>query len=294
MTAITQSWIFWAILSTFCYGVHAFLYKKTVEEKGDLPTLQVINPTVVIIASLIICIIQGVGISAEDWWKVVIIASLQGMLFFMTSVGRAEALHLGVPSHIVFPLLKTSAPIVILLSAYVFSEWKMLLEPSRLLGVILAVVATFILMDWRLKKNALNKGLGLVVLAILSSAGASLATKYVFVATVDINIFSFILISNLAALVMASLWSSLQPKPKSLSAVKISVRYGLVMGLLSFVGFTAFLKAISLGHLSFVVAVSTLYIFIPILLSAWLYREHINSVTRISICLSVIAVALLG
>ncbi len=65
------------------------------------------------------------------------------------------------------------------------------------------------------------------------------------------------------------------------------------MGFLSFAGFSAFLQAIKFGDLSLVVAVNTLYVFIPIFLSAWLYGERVSMMTRVAVLLSIIAAVLI-
>jgi uncharacterized membrane protein len=68
---------------------------------------------------------------------------------------------------------------------------------------------------------------------------------------------------------------------------------GCVMGLINFVGFYSFLKALSLGPLSIIVAITGLHFVIAILLSVLIYREALTPSRVVGILLTIIAVIFL-
>ncbi|MCP4042473.1 MAG: EamA family transporter [Gammaproteobacteria bacterium] len=295
MGDLTKNWFFWAIISMLLQGMHAFLYKKLIEDRGDHRIVQVLIPAVV-------CIMASIALYVEDHISglfvttMAVIASVQGVLFYLTTAMRIEALRSGTPAHIVFPIVKSSVVFIIILSAFLFNEWESLQEPRRLTGILLAVFATFSLMEWRLNLNRqmLNRGVAFAMLAMISGGGAALMAKYLFITDVLVSIFAFMLLSNLTTLFLSMLSFIRSEYHPSRQAYDTTIVWGVVMGILSFGGFAAFLQAIKVGDLSAVASVSALAILIPVLLSAWLYRERLTLRKEIAVFISIIALALIS
>lgn len=293
---MSQQWLLWAILSTLCYGIYAFLFKKLTHDKGDIRLAQIVMPAVVTVLAVIAFYLSG-SYMPDKAYLFFSFAAAQGVLFFFTTESRLKALNIGTPSNVVFPVIKSSTVLVILISAAIFKEWDKLLEPFRLAGVILSVGVMFLLINFRKDENEVpisTAGLKLALLAALSSVGASLAPKYAIEYQGEISIFLFILVSNFVSLLLARIkyFRHTTAADRKLSMQTLYLSF--VMGVLSFIGFAAFLKAITHGSLSIVAAVSSLYIIVPVVLSAVLYHETFNKKAQVAVLLSVLAMALIS
>lgn len=292
---MAESWFFWAVMSMLLQGSHAFLYKKLIEEHGEPRVVQVVIPALVCVLAAAGMLLEGTRIP-QLIFITALIAAVQGVLFFLATAMRLEALRCGAPAHIVFPIVKSSVIFIIVLSAFLFDEWASLKEPRRLAGVSLAVIATFILLEWRRDGDGkgLNRGIGFALLAMLAGGGASLMAKYLFVSDAEVSIFLFMLLSNLTTLVLAIGVALSAKGTDSRSSYDLSIGWGIAMGLLSFGGFASFLQAIRLGDLSAVASINAMAIIIPVLLSSYLYRERLTLRKEVAVFLSIIALALIG
>ncbi len=186
-----------------------------------------------------------------------------------------------------------SAPLIVKLSAFIFNEFDTLKDTHKLIGVLLAIAAAFILMQWRFRPLNFSRGIALALISMIASAGAALAAKFVFISEGEISIFGFMIISNLTNLILATLRSAFIKEKVSLSSINISLGWGVVIGLLNFFGFTAFLLAIKYGDLSLVASINNLYILIPVLLSAWFYGEQLTLRKQFAVVVSIIALILI-
>ena len=71
------------------------------------------------------------------------------------------------------------------------------------------------------------------------------------------------------------------------------MKLGAITGVFSFTGFWMLLKAMSMGQISIVYVIHAHYILVPIVLSIWWYREHINVRKVAAVGVSFLAIALL-
>ena len=65
------------------------------------------------------------------------------------------------------------------------------------------------------------------------------------------------------------------------------------MGLINFVGYYFFLKALALGPLSLVISLTGLHFVIPIVLSVLLYGERLGPARILAILMTVVSIVLL-
>ena len=288
-----NSWFIWALVSTFFFGSYSFLFKKIVEEGGDVFAAQVVMPAVVCFVSASIIYLFNFTVG-DNLATVAGIAVLQGVLFFLSTYTRIKALGTGLPVYVVFPITKTSTILIVIISAFVFSELEILKKPEVLAGVILAMAATYLLLPWHDKGVFRGSSMGIVlsIASMLSSAGATIAAK----SALDfymVNIFVFILLSNVVTLVLAT--ATVLIKNTTLTQQKFSngIKWGVMMGLFNFAGFASFLQAVKLGNLSVVASVNALYILIPIVLSAIIYKESMSLMKWLAVAISIAAVILM-
>ena len=222
-------------------------------------------------------------------------AALQGALFFITTESRLAALKVNVPAAVLFPIIKFSTPVVVVLSAVAFDEWDSVSEPRRVIGIALAVGATCLIMQRRAPGESMgsHQGLRFAFVAMTASVGAAFAAKYPFEGSGDVSIFGFMAVSNATNLLLATVMLARSRVSVSLPALRLGVRWGVLIGVLNFAGFGAFLQAVKEGDLALVASVNSLYILIPIVFSSWWYREYLSPQRRVAVAISVFAVGLL-
>ncbi|MBG7602351.1 MAG: DMT family transporter [Gammaproteobacteria bacterium] len=162
-------------------------------------------------------------------------------------------------------------------------------------AVILVIgLSVVLLLQWT-KSNVssgYSRGIAFALLATFTSIGATLAPKYVIEFQQEMNIFVFILISNLFTTLLSSIRFSYRREAPMPDAKKRGAITGIWLGITSFAGFAAFLKAIHLGPLSIVAAVSSLYILIPIVLSVILHKESWRARSQVALFLSLLGIVL--
>ena len=289
-----DNWFFWAITSTILFGIHALRYSKLIEDGADRLTTQVILASIVSFLAAI-AVALGEGEIASDLAGLTMVAALQGTLFFASTATRLDALQSGVPSHVLFPLLKISGPLVVLISVIVFQEKTFLKSPQNITGMIITLGATWALVQWRPAKAKGNHGIQFAVLSMLFSAGAILASRYVYIN--EVNIFAFMLISSVTQVLLAIGSMIVSGKRTNAASFQSGLRSGLILGALSFAGFASFLLAIRYGDLARVAAINTLYVLVPILLAGVLYREPgyegFTLRKQVAVLLSIVGVILL-
>jgi len=288
--ALAGNWFLLALVSMVLQGFHAFLYKKLIQDGGDPRIVQVVMPAVVSVLAAIAAVAEGVSLP-RALTILVIVAGVQGVLFYLTTAMRLEAIRSGAPAHIVFPLVKSSVVFIIILSAFLFDEWEALRTPRRLTSIAMILVAISMLMEWR--RGPFNRGVLYALLAMVSGAGASLMAKYLFVSEAEISIFAFMLISNATTFLLAMSAAARPATRLTRERYDRSVIWGAATGLLSFGGFAAFLQAIKLGDLSIVASINALAILFPVLLSAILYGERLTFRKEIAVFLSIVALVLI-
>ena len=294
MTQIPD-WLSWALVSTLFYGIYAFLFRRLIMHKGDTLTAMVISPAIVSVIAAAILGVSALSGGHNLSWLVIIFALLQGGLFFLTTESRATALSLGMPSTQLYPIVKSGTLFVILISALLFNELEMLMDPRRIIGIIFILISVFLILQW---KSTSDKGSGgyhslaFAFLATFTSIGATLAPKYVIDLNQEINIFVFILIANLFTTVLAFFRINYQKQPVTYQAKREASVTGIWLGISSFAGFATFLKAIESGPLSIVAAVSSLYILIPIVLSVIFFKEVFRTRSQIAVILSILGIIL--
>ena len=289
-------WFTWAVVSALFYGVHSFLYQKVIKDGADPLVAQVLQPAVVVILATVMLVSSQQAVADPDVLLLVVVAAvLQGLFFFLTTRSRLAALSAELPASVLFPIIKFSTPVVVVISALAFQEWESIREPRRSVGIALAVGATYLIMQRRrvTASSGSGEGLRLAFVAMVASVCATFAAKVPFAGDANVSIFGFMLVSNLVSLLLATALMARTPASVSRPSLRRGVRWGAAIGALNFAGFAAFLQAVKEGDLALVASISGLYILIPIVLSALWYREHMSPQRQVAVAISVFAVVLL-
>jgi drug/metabolite transporter (DMT)-like permease len=282
-------WFLLALLSTLLNGLRAFVTKRAVEA-GTLPAAgRLIPPVVMVLLSLPAVWLQD---SVFESRLALVGALLQGSLFYIAAASRWSALNRGTPGYVLYPIVQSSTPLIVILSAFLFREWATIRQPQVMVGIIMATAATYVLTDWHKGGARFKEGLALAALAAVASAGATLAAKFAFSSTASGTVFSFIVVSNLAGVMVAGLHTFATTDPTGFG--RRDWLWGLGIGALNFGGLALFLQAIRYGELSLVASVGALSLVVPIVLGALFDGEHLTLRQEATILLSLFSLLLLA
>lgn len=259
-----DSWVVWVVISTLGFGFHAFAYRVLVAHEGDLVIAQVVFPSVVMLCAAI-GLYFGEGIIAPSVPWFILIVSLQGLTFFLSNFSRIEALRRHLPAHALYPVLKLSTPIVVLLSVIVLGDQTLNDNPRTVIGIVLILSSGFLLIPW--SRNPLKYSAAMVyaLLAMLFSVVAVVCARYVYEEEVDV--FGFVVASSFVQCVLGLINLKIGHRSISSKASLSGIGYGIVLGLLSFIAYSSFLQAVKLGDLARVATINSTYILVPIILS---------------------------
>jgi drug/metabolite transporter (DMT)-like permease len=286
-----EHWFLLAVASTFLNGVRSY-FTKYFADGGMSPAAgRFIPPAVMVVLCLPLIWMDSEPVTDGSIFLVTS-AILQGSLFYVSMLCRWEALRDRTPAHVLFPIIQASTPLVVLLSAVLFGEWTTVRQPSVACGIVLSIGATYLLAEWPLGSEAHGRGVFLAFIAMLASAGATLAAKFALVAGPHLNIFGFILISNTTGVTLSALHAWLE-RDAGRFASKDWMQ-GLVLGVLNFGGLAFFLEAMKWGELSMVASVGALSTLVPILLAAFIQGEHLTLRRQATLWLSLLALLILA
>jgi drug/metabolite transporter (DMT)-like permease len=278
-------WYYYSIAALLLLGGQRFLNKVAAERNCSSPlTTAVFMGTVTLLSVVAFCLSdeQPVNISS-----LLLLALINSASFAFATIAHIEALrHL--PAAITFPLTRLSLVVVVATSVVYFGEQ---LSPLQWLGIlfglaVVVVLAKDIRADSGLQGNR-RIGLLFVAVCILCGAIAAISSK---LAVASSSKAGFMTLSYLLgtgfSLVIGKKWGQTRKYGHSSEAVVI----GVLMGVLNFFGFYAFLTALESGPLSAIALITGMHFVIAIILSVLLYRERLTLPRSLGIGLTLLAV----
>jgi len=283
-----MSWYFFSIAALFLMGTQRFLYKVSAERGCNTAWTTFSFMATVTVLSLAGYLIIRPPI--PDISALLLIAFLNSASFAMGTISHMEALkHL--PAGIVYPIIRLNAVIVVVFSVLYFQDS---VSPFQVMGIIVAMTVIYILTrSVQGEKGTYGNrrwGFGLVAMALVSGALASVTSKF---ATIYTDKIAFMAVSYfLATLFSFGLRKRLETE-ESRHSLRDALLIGLMMGLINFVGFYSFLTALSTGPMSVIISIMGMHFVIGIILSAIVYKERLTALRMLGIGLTIISVLLL-
>ena len=281
-------WYVYAILSLILMGTQRFLYKVSAERHCNTAWTSLSFMGTVAILSLCTWVFQKTAIT--NIWFLLWIAALNSGTFLIGTVSHMEALkHLTAAT--VYSLIRLNVILVVLFSIFFFKDR---LSIYQFIGIICAI-AVIILFAREPGKDStapgsIKRGFLLVLVSLLSGAGASVTSKF---AAIHVDIIAFMAVSySIATLGSLGLKKKLQTDGGTRKQREALI-IGLVMGGVNFFGYYLFLKALSLGPLSIIISLSGMHFVIAIVLSAIIYKEKMTQARTIGVALTMVSVILL-
>lgn len=218
------------------------------------------------------------------------IALVNSLSFTMATLTHMEALK-RFQASIVYPLIRLNALIVVIFSVLFFKDR---LSSYQVAGIFIGLMVMVILAreasDQKEADGKSNRGFSLVILSMLFGAVAVISSKF---AAMHSHKLAFIALSYFFGTLLSFTFRNKLATEKSGEKKKDAVIIGVVMGLLNFAGFYAFLSALSKGPLSIIGSIMGLHFMIAVILSTIIYSEKLTPRRIMGVLMTLVSVVLL-
>ena len=226
----------------------------------------------------------------SDARMLILTALINSASFVLGTITHIEALK-HIPSSVVYPIIRLNMVVVVLFSILFLHEQVSLHQG---LGILLAIAVIFILTrdaeEVKGSIGSVRKGFFLVFVALVSGSVASISSKF---AAVYSNKLGFMALSYFLGTLFSAALIRQSGKEGIRENHKEAILIGFVMGLVNFAGFYTFLVALSVGPLSIIVSITGMHFVIAVLLSVIVYKEKLNRMRILGICLTMVSILFL-
>ncbi len=284
-----ESAFYWALVATLIAGVQSFTQKVVAHERRDSALSGVFGYGVSGIFAVIVASFYPLP---AEWFAVALISVIAGLVHAYGSYVRIESLK-NIDAVLYFPINKVLGPLLVVAIGVVwFREYLTLLQ---YVGIALSITVPLLLVSSVEHHRQRNLRLGLILL-VVSTVLTALTSPFQKVAlNIGTNIFFMMAISQFAGTIASAiLYARTERSNHAFDLHPRDIKLGLMNGVLQFFSFSAFLTALSLGTVSILYVIHAHYILVPIILSVWWYREHVNLRKLAAIVVSSFAIILLG
>ena len=288
-----QTTLLWTLAGTFFAGVALFMQKIVAEERrnGAFNGMLAYGVTGLIAFALLLVSIQNVP---ANWGIVAFFGLTAGAVHGICNFLRIESLKY-IDSVLFFPLNKVLAPLIVVIGAVALFQDN--LSVVQYVGIALSLTVPLLLITSveRTRQKNLSLGLRLLVISAVLSAVSLLLTKQGLGYSSDIL---FILCMSQITGTLASVAILLRQHGAGFAMFAHAdwrdVKLGIWSGIFMFISSYCLFEALSTGLASIVYVIQAHYILIPIVLSVWWYRDHINMRKFAAVVVSFFAIALLA
>lgn len=280
-----NNWYLLSLIALLLLGTQRFLYKVAAEKHySSAVVTAVFMATVTVLSG---AVFFSSGDTVPNLPALLMLSLLNSSSFAFTTIANIEALrHL--PAGITFPLTRMSLVLVILVSIFYFGED---LGRWQWLGIVFGFAVVAVLgkeaKGHSTADGSLRAGLFFIAVCIVCGAVASISSKLAAESTSKAG---FMALSYLFATGFSLLIEKRWGKSLGAGKGKGAIWLGVLMGVLNFFGFYAFLAALANGPLSSIALITGMHFVIAIILSILFYHEQITLRRSLGIGLTLLAV----
>jgi drug/metabolite transporter (DMT)-like permease len=283
-----DNWYTQAIIALILMGTQRFLYKVSAERNCNTAWTTFSFMATVALLSSVLFFFRSEPVPNIAF--TFIVGILNSSAFLVATMTHIEALK-RLPSSVVYSIIRLNVVVVVLFSIFYFQDHPTF---NQIAGIMLAVTVILILTRQpeaeEPSAGQTKPGLVLVFISLFCGSIASISSKF---AAMHANLLAFMAISYLfSTLFSIGMRNKLQSEPVHTNN-KEALAIGFLMGLINFAGYYTFLKALSMGPLSIVIAIISLHFVIAILLSLLIYKEKLTPSRIAGISLTILSVILL-
>lgn len=278
----------WTLAATILAGIQMFTAKIIAHGGRSSAYNGIYTYGVSGLMALVALVVWG---SYPDAWLVLLVlAVISGAMHAFGQIIRIDALRY-IDATIYFPLNKILGPIVVVAGGvFVFHET---LTVANMIGICLSLCVPLLLLSNAEQGRQTNLKKGLIFLVVSTGLASSSMLLTKAGADIDTALLFFMSLSQLGGAVFSVYMYRREVQKGDYTPNTHDVLVGLASGTLAFVSFYALLKAYSLGSISLIYTIHAHYILIPIFLSVWYYKEHMDIRKFIAVVISVVAIGLL-
>lgn len=262
---------------------------------------QIINKSAATISILSFGIILITGSEFVDIKSLLFFAAINSAFFALGSIVKIKALE-RIPSSIVFPVSKLNSVFLIVYALVLFNDKPTL---SQWIGILISLsMLVYISFNINDKSNKVRVehvnsniqiiGLIFAVLAAFSTSISMLTGKF---ASTEVSKLNYIFISYTFVMLYTFIFNH-TIFSKKLSFIDIATKrktlvFGIIIGILNFVGYFLVLNAFETGPLSLVQGISSNSFIIPIILSVIFFKENFDYKKMIVVGMAIISIILI-
>ena len=283
-----ENWYILSMISLIFMGTQRFLYKVSAQRGCNTAWTTFTFMGTVTVLSVIFLFFTPEPVSGIPF--LLLISLVNSVSFTAATMTHIEALNY-LPSSVAYPIIRLNAAVVVIFSILFFSD-----RPSgyQVIGILIAILVVTLLArepdDQETSSRDIQKGFFLVAVCVVCGATASISSKY---AAIHSNKMAFMALSYLMGTLFSFAFREhLETKPEGTGHAD-AVIIGIVMGLLNFVGFYAFLSALAIGPLSIIISIMGLHFVIPVILSTVIYSERLTPFRILLVLMTVVSVIFL-
>lgn len=286
-----QATLVWTLASTLFAGVALFVQKVVAEEGRS----SAFNGFLMYGLSGIFAIAVFVSLQElpAQWQLIVMFGLVAGAVHGLGNFIRIESLK-HIDSVLFFPLNKMFGPLLVVIGGVLFFSDPLTLK--QYVGIALSLTVPLLLVSSveNARQKNLSRGLYMLVASTTLSAVSMLLSKQGLSYEAAVLL---MLCSSQVAGAVASAAILLKQHGAGFSMIAHADRKDIYLGFASaFFGFIsafALFQALNTGLVSIVYVIQAHYILIPIILSVWWYKAHINFRKLTAVAVSFLAVSLL-
>jgi len=281
-------WYLFSLAALLLLGSQRFLYKVAAERNCRSPfTTTVFMGTVTVLSG---AVFMASGEPVGNLRVLVFLALINSVAFALATLAQMEALR-RLPAAITFPFTRLSILVVVGFSIFYFGERP---SPFQWFGILLGL-AVVVLLAREAGATTPDRekpwsGFMLLAVCVLGGAVASISSKFAAVSGSKVGFMALsYLLATVFSLAIDRRWGGGEPRTNAGTAIWI----GVLMGLLNFFGFYAFLAALESGPLSVIALITGMHFVIAIALSVVFFRERVTLRRVCGIGLTLLAVVCL-
>ncbi len=283
-----ENWYALSMIALLLMGIQRFLYKVSAQRGCNSSWTTFTFMGTVTFLSAISLFISRETLSSLPF--LVFIALVNSLSFTLATLTHMEALkHL--PGSVAYPIIRLNAAVVVIFAVIFFHDR---LSGYQIIGILIAVAAIATLARGPNGQNTARptpqRGFALVSVCMLCGAVASISSKF---AAMHTNKMAFMALSYFLGTLFSWAFRNRLVMEGGDGGHRDAVIIGVVMGLLNFAGFYAFLSALTIGPLSIIVSMVGLHFVIPIILCAIVYSEKLTPGRILGVLLTVVSVIFL-
>lgn len=288
MDSITLAW---TLAATVLAGAQLFVQKIVAQERRDSALSGFFMYAISGLMALVVLI--SLREMPKDWLIISMFALMGGAVHGFGNFIRIEALKY-IDAVIYFPINKMLGPLLVVVAGVaLFAEH---LTATQYIGIALSLTVPLLLISSveHHRQHDLRRGLIFVIISTALTSASVLFAKQGL--SYGSEVWFILGVSQLAGSMSSATIFFKQRGLHSLHLSSIKGRdllLGVVLGVLGLFSYFTLLMAMKTGLISLVYVIQAHYILIPIVLSVWWYREHINTRKVVAIVVSLLAISVL-